>query len=147
MQMFVLASSSYLWFLEHKMLFVCSVFFFYFSRLVLCAFPCTSYLLGKFSFILWASALICSVQLLSRVQLFWDPVHCSMPGFPVYHQLPEPAQTHVCWVGDAIQPSHPLSPLLLLPSVFPSIRVFPSESVVYIRWPKYWIFIFIWNNL
>ena len=34
---------------------------------------------------------------------------CSTPGFPVHHQLPEPAQTHVHWVGDAIQPSHPLS--------------------------------------
>ena len=38
-----------------------------------------------------------------------DPTHCSMPGFPVHHQLPEPAQTHVHQVGDAIQPSHPLS--------------------------------------
>ena len=38
-----------------------------------------------------------------------DPVGCSMPGFPVHHQLLELAQTHVLWVGDAIQPSHPLS--------------------------------------
>ena len=38
-----------------------------------------------------------------------DPMDCSMPGFPVHHQLPEPAQTQVHWVGDAIQPSHPLS--------------------------------------
>ena len=37
-----------------------------------------------------------------------DPMDCSMPGFPVHHQLPEPAQTHVHWVSDAIQPSHPL---------------------------------------
>ena len=47
------------------------------------------------------------------------------------------AQTHVHWVGDAIQPSHPLSPLLLLPSVFDSIRVFSSELALHIRWPKY----------
>ena len=41
-----------------------------------------------------------------------DPMDCSMPGLPVYHQLPELAQTHVHWVGDAIQPSYPLlSPL------------------------------------
>ena len=40
-------------------------------------------------------------------------------------------------------PSHPLSPLLLLPSIFPSIRVFSSELAVYIRWPKYWSFSFI----
>ena len=38
-----------------------------------------------------------------------DPIDCSMPGFPVYRQLPEPTQTHVHHVGDAIQPSHPLS--------------------------------------
>ena len=39
-----------------------------------------------------------------------DPVHCSRPGLPVPHHLPEFAQTHVHWIGDAIQPSHPLSP-------------------------------------
>ena len=38
-----------------------------------------------------------------------NPMDCSTPGFPIYHQLPELAQTHVHWVGDAIQPSHPLS--------------------------------------
>ena len=66
---------------------------------------------------------------------------CSMPGLPVHHQLLEFTQTHVHWVGDAIQPSHPLSPLLLLLSIFPSIRVFSNESV-HIRWPKYWSFSF-----
>ena len=71
-----------------------------------------------------------------------DPMNCSTPGFPVYHQLPELTQTHVHWVGDAIQPSHALSPLLLLPSTFPSIRVFSNESVLHIRWPKYWSFSF-----
>ena len=55
-----------------------------------------------------------------------DPMNRSTPGLPVYHQLPESTQTHVHWVGDAIQPSHPLPPLLLLPSVFPSIRVFSN---------------------
>ena len=49
-----------------------------------------------------------SVQLLSCVSL-WDPMNRSTPGFPVHHQLPEFMQTHVHWVGDAIQPSHPLS--------------------------------------
>ena len=71
-----------------------------------------------------------------------DPMDCSMPGFPVHHQLPDPTQTHVHQVGDAIQPSHPLSPLLLPPSIFPSIRVFSNESVLRIRWPKYWSFSF-----
>ena len=58
-------------------------------------------------------------------------------GFPVHH-LPELAQTRVHWIGDAIQPSQPLSSLLLLPSVFPSVRAFSNESVLCIRWPKYW---------
>ena len=40
-----------------------------------------------------------------------DPMDCSMPGFPVFHYLPEFVQTHILWVSDAIQPSHPLSPL------------------------------------
>ena len=70
-----------------------------------------------------------------------DPMDCSTPGFPVNHQLPELTQTHVHQVSDAIQPSHPLSPLLP-PSIFPSIRVFSNESVLCIRWPKYWSFSF-----
>ena len=132
-----------------------------------------------------------------------NPMNCSTPGFLVLHHLPELAQTHVHWVSDAIQPSHPLSPtspseeiqfssvqllsrvwlfvtpwtaarqaylsitnswslpklmsielvmpsnyfilcrpLLLLPSIFPSIKVFFNESVLHIRWPKYWSFSF-----
>ena len=67
---------------------------------------------------------------------------CSTPGFPVLHHLQELAQTHVHWVGDAIQPSHPLLPSSLLPSIFPSIRVFSNESVLLIKWPKYWSFSF-----
>ena len=63
-----------------------------------------------------------------------------MSGFPVHHQLLELIQTHVHGVSDAIQPSHPLSSLLLLPSIFPSIRVFSSESVLHIMWPNYWSF-------
>ena len=71
-----------------------------------------------------------------------DPVNCNMPGLSVHHQLLESIQTHVHWVGDAIQPSHPLSPLLLLPSIFPSISVFSNELVLRIRWPKDWSFHF-----
>ena len=71
-----------------------------------------------------------------------DPMNRSTPGLPVHHQLPEFTQTHVHWVSDAIQPSHPLYPLLLLPSTFPSIRVFSNESALRIRWPKYWSFSF-----
>ena len=50
-----------------------------------------------------------SAQLLSRVQLFCNPTDCSTAGLSVHHQLPELAQTHVHWVGDAIQPSQLLS--------------------------------------
>ena len=52
------------------------------------------------------------------------------------HCLPEFAQTHVHWVDDVIQPPYPLSPLLLLPSIFPSIRVSSNESTLCIRWPR-----------
>ena len=76
----------------------------------------------------------------------WDPMNCSTPGFPVHHQLPELTQTHVHQVGDAIQPSHPLYPLLILPSIFLSIGVFSNESVLHIRWPKYWSFSFSPSN-
>ena len=65
-----------------------------------------------------------------------DPMDCSSPGFLVHHQFLEVAQTHGHWVGDAIQPSHPHFPLLLLPSNFFSIRVFSNELVLCIRWPS-----------
>ena len=67
---------------------------------------------------------------------------CSTPGLPVHRQLPELTQTHVHWVGDAIQPSHPLLSPILLPSIFPSIRDFSNKSVSCNRWQKYWIFSF-----
>ena len=74
---------------------------------------------------------------LSHVWLFADPMDCSTPGFPVHHQLWELAQTHVHWVHDAIQPSHPLCmkclSLHLLLSIFPSIRVFSTESILPIK--------------
>ena len=58
--------------------------------------------------------MLASVQFSSVTQscrTLCDPMDCSTPGFPVHHQLPELTQTHVHWVGDAIQPSHPLSAL------------------------------------
>ena len=65
---------------------------------------------------------------------------CSTPGFPIHHQLPEPTQTHIHHFSDVIQPSHSLLSPSPLPSIFPSIRVFSNESVLRIRWPKYWSF-------
>ena len=71
-----------------------------------------------------------------------DPMDCSTSGFPVHHQLPKLAQTHVHRVSDTIQPSHPL----LSPSPFAfnlsQHLVFSNESVFCIRWPKYWNFSF-----
>ena len=66
----------------------------------------------------------------------------NIPGLPVHHQLREFTQTHVYWVGDAIQHLILCCPLLLLPSIFPSIRVFSSASALHIRWQKYWSFSF-----
>ena len=63
----------------------------------------------------------------------------STPGLPVHHQLPGFTQTHIHQVGDAIQPSHHQS-LLLLPPIPFSIRVFLNESTLRMRWPKYWSF-------
>ena len=71
-----------------------------------------------------------------------DPTDCSMPGFPILHYLLELAQAHLHWVSDAIQPSHHLLSRFPPPSISPSIRVFSNESVLRIRWPKFWNFSF-----
>ena len=73
---------------------------------------------------------------------FCDPIDCSTPGFPVPHQLPELTQTHVHHVSDATQLSHPLSAPSPLTFNLSHIRVFSNESVLQIRWPKYWSFSF-----
>ena len=69
-----------------------------------------------------------------------DHMDCSAPGFHVLHHFPDYGQTPIHWVGDAIQPSHPLPSPSPLPSVFPSITVFSNESAPCIRWPKFWSF-------
>ena len=71
-----------------------------------------------------------------------DPMNCGPPCLPVHHQLPESTQTHVHWVGDAVQTSHPLSspfPPVLNPSQH---QGFSNESALHVRWPKYWSFSF-----
>ena len=60
-------------------------------------------------------------------QTLFDPMDCSTPGLPVHHQLPKFTQAHVHWVSDAIQPFILCRPILLQPSIFPSIRVFSNE--------------------
>ena len=71
-----------------------------------------------------------------------DPMDCSTPGFPVLHHLPEFTQTHVHQVGDAIQPSHPLSSPSPPAFNLSQISDFSNESFLLIRWPKYWSFSF-----
>ena len=88
---------------------------------------------------------LCSVQFSSIAQscpTLCDPVNRSMPGLPVHHHLPEFTQTHVI---ESVMPSSHLilgRPLLLLPPIPPSIRVFSNESTLCMRWPKYWSFSF-----
>ena len=84
-----------------------------------------------------------AIQFSSVAQLcptLCNPMDCSKPGFHVHHPFLELVQTHVHRVGDAIQPSHPLLSLVFLPSIFPSIRIFSKESVLCIKWSKYWSF-------
>ena len=72
-----------------------------------------------------------------------DPMNCSKPGLPVHHQLPE--FTNKLKFTESVMPSTcPIlcRPFLLLPSIFPNIRVFSNESALCIRWPKYWSFSF-----
>ena len=71
-----------------------------------------------------------------------NPMDCSTPGLSVHHQLQE--FTKLMSIKSVMPSNHLLlcCPLLLLPSIFPSIRVFSSESVLRIRWPKYWSFSF-----
>ena len=85
---------------------------------------------------------ISSVQFSQSCPTLCDPVDCSTPGFPVHHQLPKLAKTHVHWISDAIQPSHPLSSPSPPAFNLSHIRVFSNESTLYIKWPKYWSFSF-----
>ena len=94
---------------------------------------------------LWYHTDNVSVQFISVAQsclTLCDSMNCSTPGLPVHHQLPEFTQTHVHWVSDAIQPSHPCHPLLLMTPIPASIRVFSNESTFLMKWPKYWSFSF-----
>ena len=110
----------------------------YFCRIMLmCSLSSNITYLNLLSFFL---SYCCSV---SKMWLaICKPMGYSTPGFPVLHYLPELAQTHVHWVSNTIQPSHPLSspsPPAPNPS---SIGVFSNESTLHMRWPKYWSFSF-----
>ena len=82
------------------------------------------------------------IVVVAQLSPLCDPMDCSTPGFPVLHYLPEFGQTHVI---ESVMPANHLvlcCPLLLLSSIFPSIRVFSNESALLIKWPKYWKFSF-----
>ena len=109
-------------------------------------FPSVSNLLSFIPLYFEKTLCMLSVQFSSVAQscpTLCDPMHCSMPVFPVHHQLLEPTQTHFCQNGDAIQPSHSLSP----PSP-PALNLsqcqglLSNESVLQIKWQKYWSFSF-----
>ena len=106
-------------------------------------------LFGEHFFNYWYSKLLkiylifhfSSIQSFSHVRLSVTP-WSSMPGLPVYHQLPE--FTKIMSI-ESVMPSNYLilcHPLLLLPSILPQIRVFSNDSALCIRWPKYWSFSF-----
>ena len=71
-----------------------------------------------------------------------DPMNCSTPGLPVHHQLQSTPK--LMSIESVMPPKHLIlcRPFLLLPSIFPNIRVFSNESALCIRWPKYWSFNF-----
>ena len=90
---------------------------------------------------LWRRSLLSSFSSVQCTQLcptLGDPMNCSTPGFSVHHQFLEFTQTHVYWVSDAFQPPHPLwSPFPPTFNLSQNQGLF-NESVLCIRWPKYW---------
>ena len=112
------------------------------SAFCLCGFDYSRYLISMSSHKFCSSVV---VQFSSATQLcltLCDPMNHSKPGLPVHYQLLEFTQTHV---PESVMPSNHLilcHPLLLPPSIFPSLRVFSNESILRIRRPKYWSFSF-----
>ena len=74
------------------------------------------------SLITWSWSHDCHCSVIKSFPILWDPMDCCVPGFPVFHFLPEFAQTHVYWFGHTIQPSH-----LLLPLYFPYFNPFQHQ--------------------
>ena len=83
--------------------------------------------------------LVCCSSAAQSCLTLCDPMDCSMPGFSVLSHLPVFAQIHVHWIGDAIQPFHPLSPHSSAFNLFQYQDLF-NELAICIRWPKYWSF-------
>ena len=90
--------------------------------------------------LVWDCCCCCSVT--QSCLTLCDPTDYSTPGFPVLHYLPDFAHTHVHWVSDAIQPSHPLLSLSSPAFSLSQSQVLFNESALHIRGPKYWSFSF-----
>ena len=89
----------------------------------------------------WITWRICVCSVTKSYPTICDPMDSSTSGFPDFQYLPEFAQTNVLLSFESVMPSNHLvlcCPLLFLPSIFPSTRVFSNESVLHIRWPKFW---------
>ena len=95
------------------------------------------------NYLLLCTSIFSSVQFSSVAQscpALCNPMDCSTPGLPVYHHSRSPPKPMSI---ESVMPSNHLilcRPLLLLPLIFPSIRIFSNESAFRIRWPKYWSF-------
>ena len=92
------------------------------------------------SFFLFSAVTSCFCSFAQSCLTLRNAMDHSMAGLPVPQNLPEFAQVHVHFVGDAIQPSHSLMPSSSLLSIFPSVRVFSNESSFCSKWPKNWSF-------
>ena len=89
---------------------------------------------GKFQ---WLHYVFCCCSVIKSCMTLRNPMDCSTPGLPVPHYLPEFAEAHVHWIGDAIQPSHPLPPFSPFAFNFSQPQgLISNESAVRIRWPS-----------
>ena len=119
------------------------------KSLIIIVFPTIySYIFDSFCSVSLDAKLFCSCchSVTQSRPTLCHPMYCSTRGLPVPHHFLKSAQVHVHCIGDAIQPSHPLTPSF--PSALnlsQSFRVFSNEFVLHIRWPKYWSFTFSIN--
>ena len=97
-------------------------------------------LLWKWTILLFSSISVWFSSVTQLCPTLCNSVNRSTPGLTVHHQLLEFTQTHVHWISDAIQPSHPVMPFSFCLQSFPTSRFFSNESALCIRWPKYWSF-------
>ena len=106
----------------------------------LCIFP--SFLSPEVSSVQFSHSVMSDCLWPHEPQHAWPPCPSPTPRAKLMSITNSTSQTHVHWIGDAIQPFILCCPLLLPPSIFPSLMVFPNKSALHIRWSKYWSFSF-----